>query len=103
PGRSARAGLCWWRLPLPDASEMLPHRTLSTLWTAPLWGGAAERGLALVLLGSALVGGVVLHRLRRRPAARLLFVGAGVLLTLAFLGIAWGPLGQLGTSALFAP
>ena len=94
----------WWlRLPLPDASELLPHRTLGTLWNAPLWGGAADRGLALVLLGSAAVGIIILHHSRRRPTARLLLLGAGGLLALAFLGIAWEPLGRLGTAALFAP
>ena len=94
----------WWlRLPLPDASELLPHRTLQTLWNAPLWSGAPERALALLLLGSAVVGIMILHHIRRRPTARLLFLGTGGLLALAFLGIAWEPLGRLGTAALFAP
>ncbi len=94
----------WWlRLPLPNASELLPHRTFQTLWDAPLWGGAAERALALLLLGSAVIGIMILHHIRRRPTARLLFLGTGGLLALAFLGIAWEPLGQLGTAAMFAP
>ena len=43
----------WWlRSPLPASTSMLPHRTLQTLWDAPLWGGALDRGLALVVLGS---------------------------------------------------
>jgi hypothetical protein len=94
----------WWlRLPLPSANDLLPHRTLYTLWNAPLWGGPAERALALFLLGSAAAGVVMLYRTRERPTARLLGLGAGGLLTLAFLGISWEPLGQLGTTALLAP
>jgi hypothetical protein len=94
----------WWlRLPLPNASELLPHRTLQTLWSAPLWAGPAERGFALALLGSAAAGVVILHNTRRRPAARLFFLGTAGLLALALLGIAWEPLGRLGTADLFAP
>lgn len=97
-------GSYWWlRLPLPNACDMLPHRTLRTLWEAPLWGGAAERVLAVALLGSAVLGILVMHATRRRPTARLLFLGAAGMLSLAFLGISWEPLGQLGTTAFFAP
>jgi hypothetical protein len=93
----------WWlRSPLPASTSMLPHRTLQTLWDAPLWGGALDRGLALVVLGSALAGLVLLHY-QQRLAARLLAMGAIGLLVLAFLGISWEPIGQMGTSALFLP
>ena len=33
----------WWlRSSLPASASMLPHRTLQTLWEAPLWGGACR-------------------------------------------------------------
>ncbi|MCI0682915.1 MAG: hypothetical protein L0Y71_12500 [Gemmataceae bacterium] len=94
----------WWlRLPLPDAAGLLPHRTLQTVWDAPIWGGAPERALALSLFGSALVGIVLLYLSRQRPTARLLLLGTLGLLALALLGISWEPLGLLGTQAMFAP
>lgn len=94
----------WWlRLPLPNAAELLPHRTLQTLWDAPIWAGAPERALALTFFGSGLAGIVALYLTRQRPTARLLLLGTVGLLALALLGISWEPLGQLGTTALFAP
>lgn len=93
----------WWlRAPLPVGAGMLPHRTLGTLWNAPLWGGPAERGLAVLVLGSGLFGVLLLHG-RQRLAARLLLLGSAGLLVLAFLGISWEPLGEMGTSGLFLP
>lgn len=93
----------WWlRSPLPLGAGMLPHRTLGTLWNAPLWGGPVDRGLALVVLASGLAGVLLLHY-QNRLAARLLGLGAAGLLVLAFLGISWEPLGEMGTSALFLP
>jgi hypothetical protein len=93
----------WWlRSPLPVSTGMLPHRTFGTLWNAPLWGGSADRFLAVVLLGSGLCGLALLHY-QQRLAARLLGMGGIGLLVLAFLGISWEPIGQMGTSALFLP
>lgn len=93
----------WWlRAPLPSGEAMLSHRTFRSLWNAPLWGGAADRTVAAVLFGSALVGVVLLNR-GQRPAARLLGLGAGGLLALALLGISWEPLGQMGTAVLLVP
>lgn len=94
----------WWlRSPLPAGSSMLPHRTFLTLWNAPVWGGALERGLAMILLASAAIGAVIWNQARERPAARLFGFGAGILLVLALLGISWEPLGRWGTSALLVP
>jgi hypothetical protein len=95
-------GYWWLRSPLPVGADMLPHRTLQTLWEAPLWGGALDRGLALVVLFSGLAGAALLHY-GQRLAARLLTLGAAGLLTLAFLGISWEPLGQMGTAVMFLP
>ena len=93
----------WWlRAPLPIGSTLLPHRTFQTLWEAPIWGGSLERGLALAILASSMVGVILLHY-QQRLAARLLAMGAFGFLALAFLGIAWEPLGQMGTAGLFLP
>ena len=93
----------WWlRAPLPIGAAMLPHRTLQTLWDAPLWGGDLDRSLALVILASSLIGVILLHY-QQRLAARLLAMGAFGFLLLAFLGISWEPLGQMGTAGLFLP
>jgi hypothetical protein len=94
----------WWlRSPFPSSSELLPHRTLATFWNAPLWGGFGYRLLALILLGSALIGVSIWNETRRRAAARLLGLGAFGLLLLALLGISWEPVGQMGTSIFFSP
>jgi len=93
----------WWlRSPLPAGSAMLPHRTLQTLWEAPLWGGPVDRWLAIFVLVSSLFG-IGLFHYQQRLAARLLAMGTLGLLVLAFLGISWEPLGQMGTSVLFLP
>ncbi|MCI0462738.1 MAG: hypothetical protein L0Z62_37795 [Gemmataceae bacterium] len=94
----------WWlRSPFPRASGMLEHRTFATIWEASLWGQSADRDLAVLLLGSALIGVCVFNQCKGRVAARLLGMGAGGLLTLAILGIAWQPLGQFGTAGLLVP
>jgi hypothetical protein len=94
----------WWiRSPLPHSSVTLAHRTLHTLWEAPVWGDPADRAVAVLLLGSALVGIVAFHRERRRAAARVLGLGAAGLWVLAVLGISWEPLGRVGTHGLMVP
>jgi hypothetical protein len=82
---------------------VLRPRSLRAVWESPLWGDAADRDLALLLLGSALVGVCVFNQAHRRVAARLLGLGAAGLLVLAFSGIAWEPLGPVGTSGLLVP
>lgn len=94
----------WWlRASLPSPSGMLEHRTIATLWNAPLWGGPASRMLAVFLMASAFVGVGILNHTQQRPAARLLGFSALGALVLALLGISWEPLGALGTAALFTP
>lgn len=91
----------WWiRGPLPLEVHLLPHRTLQSLWEAPLWGSPAERALAVALVGLA-GGGVWLfnHRRQRQPA-RLFGIGLAMFLLLAVAGVAWEPLGRLGTFRL---
>jgi hypothetical protein len=94
----------WWlRASLPAPASLLPHRTLDTLWNAPLWAGSTERLLAMFLISGAGLGILVLNQSRERPAARLLLLGTGGSMALALLGISWEPLGAVGTSALLAP
>jgi hypothetical protein len=96
------ASFWWLRSTLPVAGGILSHRTLQTVWNAPLWGSAADRTFGLFLLLSALVGVLILPR-NQRAAARLLGLGTGGLFLLALLGISWEPLGSLGTAGLLAP
>jgi hypothetical protein len=94
----------WWlRSPLEAAGALLPHRTLHTLWAAPLWGGPVARALAVLLLAAGLLGVALLNQNRRRAAARLFGLGALAFLSLALAGVAWEPLGRLGTSRLLTP
>jgi hypothetical protein len=94
----------WWlRAALPSASGLLEHRTLPAVWNAPLWGGEANRVLAIVLVASAALGVIILNQARERASARLFGVAIVGALVLALLGISWEPLGMVGTAALFAP
>ncbi|MBI1831463.1 MAG: hypothetical protein HYR84_08440, partial [Planctomycetes bacterium] len=94
----------WWlRTPLPTAADLLEHRTFATIWHAPLWGGSTSRLLAIALTLGAAVGVVILNQTRQRPTARMLGMSASGSLALAVLGIAWEPLGAVGTAALLAP
>jgi len=94
----------WWlRTPLPISGDLLAHRTIATVWQAPLWGGSTSRMLAIVLFGSATVGVAILNQTRERPAARLLGFSAAGAFALSLLGISWEPLGLVGTAALLAP
>ena len=94
----------WWiRSPRPLSPFTLPHRTLHTLWEAPVWGEPADRAVAVLLLGSALIGTVALNYQRQRAAARVLGLGAAALWLLAVLGISWEPLGKVGTHGVMVP
>jgi hypothetical protein len=94
----------WWiRAPLELTEPLLAHRTFHTFWESPLWGDAADRALALLLFGTALVGALVWNQCQQRPAARLLGLGAVSLLALALAGVAWEPLGRLGTTWMLVP
>jgi hypothetical protein len=94
----------WWlRTPLPLSTDLLEHRTFVTVWNAPLWGGSTSRLLAIFVSLSSAVGVIVLNQTKQRPAARMLGMSAGGALVLALLGIAWEPLGTVGTAALLAP
>jgi hypothetical protein len=94
----------WWlRLPRPRGADMLKHRTLQTIWEAPMWGEPTDRALGVVLLASAFIGVCVFNQCQQRLAARLLGLGAAGLCVLAILGISWDPLGRVGTAGLIVP
>jgi hypothetical protein len=93
----------WLRSPLRGDIPVLPHRTFHTLWAAPLWGDGLDRALAGILIGAASVGVGVLNQTNQRPAARLLGLGTLGFLPLAAAGLAWEPLGRIGTPRLLVP
>lgn len=120
----------WWiRLPLQLGAEPLRHRTLHTIWSAPLWGDDVDRTLAAALFVLALLGVIILNQshvpllapsasagssdsslalratqaVRGRPAARMLGLGVIAFLALAIGGIAMQPLGRLGAAELLLP
>ncbi len=95
------AGFWWVRSEMPPVSGL--ELNWQTLWQAPLWGGAADRALALVLLAAAIPGVWILNESQQRPAARLVGLGTAGLLLLALGGSVWEPLGQMGTANLLTP
>jgi hypothetical protein len=95
-------GYWWLRVPL-TPGELLPHRTMSTLWNAPLWGEAIDRALALAMVGLGTLGGILLNKRGDRPAARLLGLGALLMILLGVGGILNDELGKFNTSTLLVP
>jgi hypothetical protein len=96
--------LYWWiRLPPELEVGLRPGWSLRAVWNAELWGGAADRVLAALLLSAGAVGVYLYNGVGRRAAARLFGLGAGGFLTLAALGLIWDPLGRLGATQLLAP
>src|SRR5262249_17679079 len=91
----------WWlRVPLQSSGALLPHRTLHTLWNAPLWGAPTDRILVVLLLVAGTVGAAIYDQRGRRASARLFGLGAAGLLSLAVGGVLWEPLGRLGAIRL---
>jgi hypothetical protein len=94
----------WWiRAPLQAETPLLPHRTFHMFWAAPFWGEEADRVLAELVFGAAVFGIWLLNKARRRPAARLLGIGAAGCFILAAAGLASEPLARLGAARLFVP
>jgi hypothetical protein len=92
---------CWISAPLQAEFPVLAPRTLRTIWSAPLWGGAFDRGLAVALLSGAVIGAGIWNETQQRAPARLLGLGAVGLLAVAVAGLSWEPLARFGTSRLF--
>jgi hypothetical protein len=94
----------WWmHLPIQIDTDLPLHHTLHTLWEAPAWGDAVDRSLAAATFGLCVIGLVLLNESNRRAAARTLGLGALGFLVLSLAGMAWRPLGRLGTSQLYLP
>lgn len=94
----------WWlRVPLTPSELLLPHRTVATLWRAPLWGDELDRSLTLALLLLGTVGAVGLNQTGKRPAARLFGLAALLLILLAIGGILNELLGKFNASGLLVP
>jgi hypothetical protein len=94
----------WWlRNPLPTSTFVLPHRTFSTLWNAPIWGSCGNRAFAVALMSLALVGNIVFNCRRERATARLMGLGSLGLLLLALAGIANEFIAKLSGSLVFVP
>jgi hypothetical protein len=94
----------WWiRLPVQLGAAPLRHRTIQTVWDAPLWGEPADKALGVLLFILGAMGVLLLNQTRRRAAARLLGFGAGGFLALAIGGMLSAPLGQLGAGELLLP
>jgi hypothetical protein len=94
----------WWiRVPLQSEGPLLAHRTLRTVWEAPLWGTPADRALACVLAGAALAGIIRANETCCRATARLFGLGAFGFLILAIAGAASSTVGRFGTAQLVVP
>ena len=94
----------WWvRVPLASSELRLAHRTLPTLWQAELWGESFDRGLALLLLGTGIAGGLLFNQRGARATARLFGLGAAALMLLAVVGVVAESFGRLGTPGLLIP
>jgi hypothetical protein len=94
----------WWvREPLKLETPLLAHRTLRTLWEAPLWGCPADRALACGLVALGVAGTSVCHVTSQRPAARLFGLVLCGFAACSVLGIAWEPAGRLGAARLAVP
>jgi hypothetical protein len=85
------------------ADALLPHRTIHTIWSAPLWGDPLDRMLEMVLVGGAFIGNMLFNQSHQRATARILGFGVIGLVGLAILGIASDALGRLGTAHLLVP
>jgi len=49
-------GYWWLRVPLTPSELLLPHRTVASLWRAPLWGDMLDRGVTALLFSLGTVG-----------------------------------------------
>ncbi len=94
----------WWlRSPLRVEVPLVPHRTIHTLWSAPLWGDNLDRLVAGVLVLAAIPGVVLFNHAHERATARMFGLGAGGFLLLALAGLASESIGRVGTPRLLVP
>src|SRR5262249_36104023 len=94
----------WWiRAPLRIETDLLSHRTLHSLWAAPLWGSPTDRLLSLTIFAAGALGVVIWNLQRERATARLLGLSAAGFLILSVIAITSEPLGSFGASRLLIP
>lgn len=95
----------WWiRIPLRPLDDLIwPQSLWTQIWSASLWGEAADRALAIAVLVAGALGIWILNETKQRAAARLLGLGALACLTLTVGGMIWRPLSRLGSEQLLVP
>ncbi|HWG47656.1 MAG TPA: hypothetical protein VN688_33135 [Gemmataceae bacterium] len=96
-------GYWWIRVPPHLETPLLAHRTLRTIWEAPLWGGPVDKALACVLVLAAAMGVLLYNKSSQRATARLLGLAWGGFLILSVVGLTWEPFGRFGAHHLLAP
>jgi hypothetical protein len=90
-------------LPLQLDAPRLPHRTLVTVWNAPLWGAPLDRAFGLAVLALGAAGAALFNQTRQRPAARLFGLAFAGFFLLAMASLVWESLSGLGATRLLAP
>lgn len=80
-------GYWWLRVPLRLDRFSSAESLLPALWFAPIWGDLLHRGMALSLLGFAVLGLVLLVRRNQLPGATLYGIYLLELVLLAGLGV----------------
>jgi hypothetical protein len=94
----------WWiRVPPHLETPLLAHRTMRTVWEAPLWGGPFDKALACGLVIAAAMGVLLYNETSQRATARLLGLAWGGFLLLSVVGLTWEPLGRFGAHHLLVP
>jgi hypothetical protein len=96
-------GYWWLRVPLRLEARLLAHRTLGTIWDAPLWGPPPDRLLAVGLFLLAGAGAWLLNRSGQRATARLFGLATLGCLVLCVGGILTVDLNGTGAVRLVAP
>jgi hypothetical protein len=92
----------WWiRSGLSLDMPLLSHRTMHTIWSAPLWGDEVDRTVAVSLLALAMIGAWCFPA--GCPAGPTCAIGGVTFLILAAAGVACEPLGRLGGARLLVP
>ncbi len=94
----------WWiRAPRTLSVPLVPPSSWQTFWSATLWGGHFDRGLAIALVGLAIVGIAILNQSGSRAAARMLGLGAAAFLALAVASLSSQTMTRDGASRLLVP